>query len=395
MEIYSLKTLAVSSTKRRIIMNRYDNKPILIFWESTKACKLKCKHCRAEAILKALPGELKTDEAMEFISSIKGFEKPYPVLIITGGDPLMRNDLFEIITYAYKIGIHVGLAPSVTELLNDDTILRLKKLNVNYISISLDGGRAEVHDSIRGVEGHFRETLEKLEKLVSGGFKIQVNTLVAKENVLELPYIVKILYDLGIKIWEVFFLIKVGRGVSIEDLTPDEYEDVVNFLYEVSRYGFEVRTVEAPFFRRVVSWRSGDEEDMLHLNINRVKNKYSLGNLYVELTRKLIELMGRPRKKASARPAYTRDGNGIIFVAYNGDIYPSGFAPYKLGNVKKEDIVKIYRENSILKKIRRAEFKGRCGRCEFREICGGSRSRAYAVYRDILAEDPACRYIPK
>ena len=373
----------------------YSNKPILIFWESTKACKLKCKHCRAEAILHALPDELTTKEAFKLIDTIRDFRKPYPVLIITGGDPLMREDLFEIISYANNIGVHMGLAPSVTDLLNDKTILRLKKFSVNFVSISLDGGNAETHDSIRGVEGHFNETLDALKKFVMNGFKIQVNTLVAKENVRELPYVVKILWSLGIKIWEVFFLIKVGRGIEMEDLTPDEYEDVVNFLYEVTRYGFEVRTVEAPFYRRIVSWRNLDEEDKTNLDIYRVKEKYSLGSLYIDLSEKLVELMGEPREKAKARLAYTRDGNGIIFIAYNGDVYPSGFSPYRLGNIRSKSIVKIYRDNEILKKIRRAEFKGRCGTCEFRELCGGSRARAYAVYRDILAEDPACRYSPK
>jgi len=371
----------------------YNEKPILIFWEATKACMLRCRHCRAEAILNPLPDELSTDEALGLIDMITCFEKPYPVLIITGGDPLMRKDLFEVIGYAADKDIPLGIAPAVTELLNDKTMDKLIEYNVRYISISLDGGMPDTHDMIRGVKGNFHMTIEILKKLVKREFKVQVNTLACKETVNDLPYIVKILKDLDINIWEVFFLIKVGRGIEVGDLTPEEYEDVNNFLYEVSRYGIEVRTVEAPFYRRIAKWRIEDKYDYNKLDVKYIMRKYRLGELYEELVKKLIGLLGYPQNPPKPHIPSTRDGKGIIFVSYNGDIYPSGFAPYRLGNIRIDDLVEVYRNNPILIRIRKGDFKGKCGKCEFKDLCGGSRARAYAEYRDVLHEDPACTYI--
>ncbi len=370
-----------------------NERPILIFWELTKACKLKCKHCRAEAIPEPLPGELSLQEGFKLLDDIREFGRPYPVLILTGGDPLMRRDLEEIMKYAMNAGIRMGIAPAVTELLNDDALSLFRRYNIRFISISLDG-TSKTHDYIRGVEGHFEKTVEVLRKLASSNWIVQVNTLVSKDSVADLPYVFKLLMDLNIRIWELFFLIKVGRGIELEDLSPQEYEDTVNFLYEVSRYGIEVRTVEAPFFRRVMQIRSRDGENIKGDYIDYIARRYGLGSLYRKLTSELFKIMGPPEGKPELKSAYTRDGYGVIFVAYNGDIYPSGFAPLKLGNVRTHRIAEVYRNNEILKKIRNAEFRGRCGVCEFRYICGGSRARALAMKGDILEEDPACIYVP-
>ena len=372
-----------------------DEKPILIFWEMTKACLLKCRHCRAEAIPNPLPGELSTEEGKELIDQIRGFGEPYPVLILTGGDPLMREDLEEILRYARNSGLRVGIAPAVTEKLLS-SLEMLSRYGVRFISISLDGMR-ETHDYIRGVRGHFEATLEVLRGLADDGDRwiLQVNTLVSKESVIDLPEIAHLLTGLGVKIWELFFLIKVGRGVELTDLSPREYEDVVHFLFEVSKYGIEVRTVEAPFFRRVYLTRRGEMvEDVSGGGdyVDRIARRHGLGDLYRRLTRRLTDLMGPQMGKPSMRSAQTRDGYGILFVSYNGDVYPSGFAPYRLGNVRSEDIVRIYRENEILRRIKRAEFRGRCGSCEYRHVCGGSRARALALTGDILGEDLACIY---
>ncbi len=372
----------------------FDKKPILVFWETTRACPLECKHCRAEAIRDPLPGELTTEEAIRFIDSLEGFGKPYPVLIFTGGDPLIRKDIFDLIGYTVKKGFRVGIAPAVSDLLSINNIRRMKELGLKYVSISLDGGKAETHDRIRGIEGHYSMTVDALRLLREHGFITQINTVVTRENVHELPYVVELLKMLGIRIWEVFFLIRVGRGTDVNDISPREYEDVLHFLYEVTRYGIEVRTVEAPFYRRIVLWRKEDIADYTGLDIEYVTRRYSLTTLYRELVKRLIELVGEPEGSPEPKIARTRDGKGVIFVSYNGDIYPSGFAPYKVGNVKQEDIVRIYQENKVLRMIRKGEFKGRCGYCEYRDICGGSRARAYAETGDILGEDPACIYIP-
>jgi radical SAM protein len=358
----------------------FEERPLLIFWELTKACKLKCKHCRAEAISEPLEDELKGEEALKLIEDIEEFGDPLPILILTGGDPLMRRDLREIVSYAKRKGIRMGIAPAVTDLIADKIDLIDE---IGSVSISLDG-IGEKHDLIRGDPGNFYRTLDYLKMLLRRGIKVQVNTLVAEENVSELPKLAKLLMDVGIRVWELFFLIKVGRGIDLNELTPQECEDVCHFLIEVSRYGMEVRTVEAPFFRRVAEIRKGFEEATSRC-----------GPLYTDLTEHLISLLGPPAGSPNVRSSFTRDGNGVIFVSHNGEVYPSGFAPLRLGNVREESLVKIYRENEILKKIRRAEFKGRCGICEYRFICGGSRARAFSRKGDILDEDPCCIYEPE
>ncbi|ABW02717.1 TIGR04053 family radical SAM/SPASM domain-containing protein [Caldivirga maquilingensis] len=366
----------------------YSQRPLLVFWETTKACPLSCRHCRANAILKPLPGELSTDEGKRLIEQLPEFGKPTPVLILTGGDPLMREDIFELIDYAKSLNVPVAVSPTVSEkLLSDNVIDELRR--VSSVSVSLDGASPTTHEYIRNRNGVFELTLKAISSLLKAGVKVQVNTTFMKLNVHELPLIVKVLKDLGVYTWEVFFLIHVGRGIELEALTPEETEDVVNVLYDVSKYGFTVRTVEAPFYRRVVLHRYAFEN-------NEINIKPNLGPLYRQLYEGLIKVMGNEPPKLTKRPmvARTRDGDGIIFVAYNGDVSPSGFLPIKLGNVKEESLVKIYRENPVLLRIRRGEYGGRCGLCEFRFICGGSRARAYAEYGDPLAEDPACVYSP-
>ncbi|BDR92565.1 TIGR04053 family radical SAM/SPASM domain-containing protein [Vulcanisaeta souniana] len=361
-------------------------KPLLVFYETTKACPLACRHCRANALLKPLPTELSTRDAMKFIDDLTGFDRPYPVLILTGGDPLMRDDAFEIMDHAKSMGIPIALSPAVsTKLLNEDLLRELKK-RVSSMSISLDGARPETHNYIRRTALEqidvFKATLEVFDILRKLDIEFQVNTAVMKLNVHELPYIFKIVKESGANAWEVFFLIRVGRGMELEPLDPWESEDVVQFLYEASLYGLQVRTVEAPFFRRIIMQR-------------RSGMNYAGGKLYQELTSKLREIMGEPptgTKVSSFTP--TRDGYGIIFVASDGSIYPSGFLPLTLGNVRKDNIVKVYKEHPVLRTIREARFNGKCGVCEFRDICGGSRARAYTELGDPLASDPACVYEP-
>lgn len=367
----------------------FNERPILVFWELTKACKLKCRHCRAEAIPEPLEDELSGEEASNLLEDMRGFGE-MPSLVFTGGDPLMRRDLRDLMDKAFKLGMRIAVAPAVTDLLDDNAIYLLRKYNPS-ISISLDGIE-ETHDFIRDERGNFKRTLGTLKKL-SGEFKLQVNTLVCEESVRDLSRVAFLLKRLKIKAWELFFLVKVGRGIVLEELSPEECEDVAHFLYEVSRYGIDVRTVEAPFFRRVADVRSRSSE--VHgFDPERIAEEYGLGSLYIELTKELIELLGPPERDPKVRSMGTRDGHGVIFVAHNGDVYPSGFAPLKLANVREKSLVEIYRESEVLKRIRRAEFRGRCGRCEYKHVCGGSRARALASKGDILEEDPACIYEP-
>lgn len=358
-----------------------DRRPILVFWESTRACLLACRHCRAEAQATPAPGELTTEESLRFIDSLAAFDRPAPILVITGGDALMRPDLRQLVAHARKSSVPVALAPSVTPLLTDGRLAELRGLGVKVASLSLDGASAVTHEGLRGVDGHFEATLAALRRMRSHGFVVQVNTVVTSGNVEELPQIARIVRDSGASIWEVFFLVSVGRGTALNELAAAENEDVCQFLYDASRYGFIVRTVEGPMFRRVAAWREQGRDG-------------PVGELYERLSRRLVEELGPPVLASKAQTKGTRDGRGIVFVSSTGDVYPAGFLPIVLGNVKESDLVELYRGHPLLQEIRLADFHGKCGRCEYRELCGGSRSRAYAATGDPLAEDPACAYVP-
>ncbi len=371
---------------------QFDQRPILVFWESTRACLLACKHCRAEASPQAAPGEMSHEEGKQFIKSLTDFGRPFPVLIITGGDVLMRDDAFELVQYARELGVPVGLAPSVTPRLTDANIQRMADLGVKIISLSLDGATSATHEGIRGVAGHFSQTVDSLKRLVAAGFTVQVNTAVMRNNVNELPAIVQILKETGVAIWEVFFLIHVGRGQSEEDLTPQENEEVCHFLYEASAYDLIVRTVEAPFFRRVVAWRK-ERGPAFDADASEVAARYQLGDTYMNLSTELRERLGAPISSPRAQSTGTRDGKGIIFVAHDGTVYPAGFLPYTLGNVREMALATLYREHDLLKSIRASQFTGLCGACDYRDMCGGSRARAFAASNDPLGSDSACPYV--
>ena len=362
-----------------------DSRPILVFWEATRACGLACRHCRASALADPLPGELTTREAFAFLDSLAGFGAPHPVLIATGGDVLERRDLDALLERAAGLKVPVAVTPSVTPLLTDERVTALRRSGVKVASISLDGATAATHEGVRGVLGHFEETLEAIRRLRRHGLTVQVNSVVMRDTVAELPAIARLVRETGASIWKVFFLVQVGRGTALGELTPAENEDVCHFLYEASRYDFIVRTVEGPFFRRVVAER----EQEPGASEAEVVARFGLGPLYGRLAAGLRAELGAPVSASRAQTKGTRDGKGILFVGHDGEITPSGFLPLPLGNVRQDDIVEVYRDHPLLRSIRAAEFSSRCGRCPHRELCGGSRARAYAASGDPLGEDPA------
>lgn len=304
------------------------------------------------------------------------FGSPYPVIVFTGGDPLMRGDLFELLSYARGSGVRVAVSPAVTALLTNQVVEKMTELGVSAVSISLDGASRETHDSIRRVEGTFDLTIERIRRAVESGLNVQVNTAVMRTNLRELPGIFHLVKSLGVRTWEVFFLVRVGRATMMKDLTPDECESVCNFLYDASMSGLTIRCVEAPFIRRVVSER---------------KRGVSLQDeTLFELRNDLVRIEGKPSTASTLQAKGTLDGDGVIFVGYDGSIFPGGLLPYKIGNIRHDNLARVYRENDLLRMIRDRRLNGHCGICEFKEVCGGSRARSFACSGDPLGSDPAC-----
>ena len=358
----------------------FSRRPMLVFWETTRACLLACRHCRASATTQPPPGELSTAEGYALIEQVAGFGRPYPFLVLTGGDCLLRPDLFDLVDYAVSLDVPVCLSPSVTPLLDAAMIGRIARSGVRAVSVSLDGCRAQTHDGVRGIAGHFQMTIAAIAQLVDAGITVQVNTTVMDGNVDDLPGVAALVARSGAHIWEVFFLVQVGRGTAAGPVSAAGHEDVCHFLYDASAYGFIVRTVEAPFFRRVVRAR-------------RAGASAPDSTLYRRLSGRLTQLLGPGTGRPNAHTAPTRDGKGIVFVSHDGEVYPAGFLPLGLGSICARPLSEIYRADPLLKSIRAARFTGRCGSCEYADLCGGSRARAFAATGDPLGEDPACPHL--
>lgn len=367
-------------------LRRYERAPHLVFWETTKACSLACRHCRASAQPGPSPGELTTQQGRELLEQIHAFEGPRPIVVFTGGDCLARPDIFELIGHATGLGLRVGVAPSVTERLTSEALARLYGLGVRALSISLDGARPETHDGLRGVPGHFEQTVAALEAARALGFRLQVNTTVMAGNAGELADVLSLLEGVGVSIWEVFFLVGVGRGAGVAEVGARDAEDVCHFLVDATRRGVTVRTVEGPFFRRVQAERAalgGDPRD-----------SFELGALY-ETLRARLDREARAPQKASASPTLaTGDGRGVIFVGHDGAVHASGFLPLDLGNVTREGLAEVYAHHPTLAALRAGALEGVCGACEYSRLCGGSRARAFARRGRVLGDDPACVRTP-
>ena len=364
-------------------LKRYDQSPHLVFWETTKACSLACRHCRASAQTEALPGELTTAEGRELIDQIAAMDGAAPILVFTGGDCFERADLDELVGYAKSQGVHVGIAPSVTKRLTRANLARMYDLGVRSVSISLDGSGPQSHDAVRGIPGHFDQTMAALAMMRDMGFRLQVNTTVMNRNAAELADILVLLRSVGVSIWEVFFLVGVGRGVDVQEISARDAEDVCHFLVDATTFGMTVRTVEAPFFRRVQAERAaaGDVDPAA---------AFTLGPLYAALHERLDRQPRGEERTTRSHSLATGDGRGIIFVGHDGEVHASGFLPVTLGNVRVTPLGEIYQTNPLLTAIRAGSLEGGCGRCDYFRLCGGSRARAYVRSGNVLGEDPLC-----
>ncbi|WP_026585192.1 TIGR04053 family radical SAM/SPASM domain-containing protein [Bacillus sp. J33] len=363
--------------------NRDFNKdPFIVIWELTRACQLKCLHCRAEAQYRRDPRELSFEEGKALINQI--YEMNNPMLVFTGGDPLMRQDVFDIAEYAVKKGVRVSMTPSATPNVTKEAIEKAKKVGLARWAFSLDGPNAEIHDHFRGTSGSFDLTIERIKYLHELEIPVQINTVISRYNIDYLEEMAKVIEKLKCVLWSVFFLVPTGRGQEKDMISPVEHEKVFTWLYELSkRVPFDIKTTAAQHYRRVVIQQKIKEskaqnEDIQYLNA--LTQQGLTGS---------IDGLGRA-------PKGVNDGNGFVFISHIGDVYPSGLLPVKAGNIREQPLAEIYRESPIFKDLRNPDkYKGKCGQCEFRYVCGGARSRAYAMTGDYLESEPFCVYIPK
>lgn len=340
----------------------FDEQPFLVFWEITRACALACKHCRAEAQSHRHPDELNREESSRLIQDLAEL-KP-PMLILTGGDPLMRRDALELVREATDAGLHVSLSPSATgKLLNTD-FAELRAAGVQRISLSLDGATRETHDAFRGVSGTFNRTIAAVHRAHAADLGVQINTTLTRGNLHEYEAFKKLMFELKPEMWSVFLLVPTGRAQADDLPDPQDIEHVFQDMATlVGKAPFAIKTTEGHHFRRVLMQKLGAE--------------------------------GRHRPGMKS-PLGIRDGRGVMFISHTGVVSPSGFLPYDCGNVREEHPGDIYRHHPLFRALRDSDaLGGKCGRCEFRTICGGSRARAYGMTGDSFAEDPACVYQPK
>lgn len=366
-------------------------RPFMVIWEVTQACDLVCKHCRASAQPESHPLALTTPEGKTLLRQVAEFGRPSPIVVFTGGDPFKRPDLFELVSYAAENGLVPAVSPSATPLLNRINLERLKRSGAKAVSLSLDASEKEPHDAFRGVEGSFQLTLDGWRTAREVGLKVQVNSTVTRHNLHDLANLFALVQELGAMTWSVFFLVPTGRAVGEEDLTPAECEAVMHFLVDASKY-LSVKTTEGHHFKRVVLERAILSE----MGKDFAENLHPLYFELKEQLEKVVEARALASRVSVLRtPMNINAGNGFVFVSHLGDVFPSGFLPIRGGNVRETSLVDIYRNSKLFTSLRNpAELKGRCARCEFREVCAGSRSRAFALTGDTQQEDPYCAYQP-
>ncbi|MEN4042327.1 MAG: TIGR04053 family radical SAM/SPASM domain-containing protein [Anaerolineaceae bacterium] len=370
-------------------------RPFMVIWETTQACDLACKHCRAEAQPLHHPAALSFEEGKRLVDQIVAMGKPHPLFILTGGDPFKRDDIFDLTAYAATCGLPVALSPSGTPLLNAGNLERLKDMGCKAISLSLDGSRADIHDTFRGVAGSYDWMVNGWKMAREIGLKVQVNTTVTRYNLFDLPDIFALVYELGVMTWSVFFLVPMGRALVKDEILPADYEAVLNFLYDASKY-VGLKTTEGHHYKRVVLQRAYlDAHDLNpkdYMQLNETYDRLRAGfEGHVSSGAAGAVTADRMRRA----PLHINAGDGFVFVSLFGEVFPSGYLPVSAGNIRKTTLTDIYQNSELFQKLRNKEMlKGRCGLCEYRYVCGGSRSRAYAVTGDYLAEEPFCIYQP-
>ena len=362
----------------------YDENPFIVIWELTRACELKCLHCRAEAQFRRDPRELSFEQGKALIDDIKTMGNA--MLVFTGGDPLMRPDVFDIAKYAIDKGVRVSMTPSATPNVTKEAMQTAKDIGLSRWAFSLDGPTAEIHDHFRGTSGSFDLTMNAINYLNELEMPLQINTVVSNYNLDALDEMAALVKELNCVLWSVFFLVPTGRGQTKDMISPAEHEKVFRWLYKLSKeVDFDIKTTAAQHYRRVVIQSK-----------QREHKKEGYGEVPIQYQQALMNGTTGTIDGLGRAPKGVNDGNGFIFVSHTGDVYPSGLLPVKVGSVKEEKLSEIYRNSPILKDLRNPDkYKGKCGVCEFRNVCGGSRSRAYAMTGDYMESEPYCVYIPE
>jgi radical SAM protein len=359
----------------------FNENPFIVIWELTRACQLNCLHCRAEAQYKRDPRELNFEEAKNLIDQIYSLDNP--MLVFTGGDPLMRDDVYDIAKYAIDKGVRVSMTPSATPNVTKEAIRKAKEVGLSRWAFSLDGPTAEIHDHFRGTSGSFDLTMNAIKYLHELEIPIQINTVISRYNIDHLDEMARLVEELDCVLWSVFFLVPTGRGKESDMISPVQHEKVFQWLYDLSkRVPFDIKTTAGQHYRRVViNQKIRDNKDSdKEIRYRDALNKGKTGQ---------FDGLGRA-------PSGVNDGNGFVFISHIGDVYPSGLLPIKCGNVREQSLGDIYRNSPVFKSLRNPnEYKGKCGVCEYRFVCGGSRSRAFAVTGDYLESEPFCVYIPQ
>jgi len=346
----------------------FQQAPLLLIWEVSRACALACQHCRASAIDWRDPGELTLDEGCKLIDDVAAMGTP--LIVFTGGDPLQRDDLEELIRHACSRRLTVGTIPAATPRLTRERVLSLKQAGVHQIALSVDAENAARHDAFRGVPGTFDKVIEAAGWIREAGVNLQANTVFGAWNVDDFDAVSEVIQKLGVVFWEVFFLVPTGRGSALQSCSSEQFELLFEKLYQLSRHApFVIKVTEGQHLRRFMA----QKERAGATDIARARGK--------------MMMSGRP----------VNSGHGFCFVDHVGNVCPSGFLPLVCGNVRQTSVIEIYRNSRIFRELRQFSLlKGKCGVCEYRDLCsGGSRARAYALTGDYLASEAFCVHEPQ
>ncbi len=361
----------------------FNERAYIVIWETTQACDLACVHCRACAQPARNPFELSTAEAKGLIDQIA--EMQVPVFVLTGGDPLKRPDIYDLVEYASGRGVHTSMTPSATPLLTREAIAALKQRGLARLAVSLDGSTAEIHDAFRRGPGSYKCTLDAIRWARELGLPVQINTTITRRNLDDFDAMVRLLETLDIVLWSVFFLVPTGRGQANDLVSAEEFEMIFEKLYQTAaRAPFDIKTTEAQHYRRFLLQRRTEER----------QSGVASARTSVPAAQAFPAALGGDG--IARAPRGLNDAKGFVFISHVGEVFPSGFLPQAAGNIRKQKLADLYRESPLFRMLRdTSQLKGKCGVCEFKEICGGSRARAYALTGDVLAEEPCCVYQPK